>query len=250
MEVDHIDGNIRNNNIYNLRLVSRDENQLKAKICNENVLNKGVRFLRYKCPVCGKVFDREADYRLPEERIPKMIFCSPKCNGVYYSTHSKETADNNLDSFIYSYIRYNYLKSCLIAGPELFVNMVSCVRSYMPNFVFPIISEIDELVNDVAWHDVLYYTYSNQIKLGINKNESPEVITKITKFIRDYELAKTQNYIFDIMNNKYVYFPIMLPNMYKFQTDKGVTPFDISKNTKYVDLKKNEIIPEIHRFKI
>jgi len=250
VEVDHIDGNIRNNSISNLRIVSLEENRLKSKLCEENKTIVGKRYFRYKCSICGKVFDREVDYNLPEERIPKIEFCSSKCNRIYYSMCSKEMVDCKTETLGYEYYAYNYLKTCLNAGPVVFGNTVSCVRSYNPQFVFPIVSEIDKLINDPSWHDVLYYTYSNQIKIGVNKKEAPEVIDKMAKFIQDYEAAKSQQYIFNMMNNCFVYIPIMLPNMYKFQSDKGVTTYDISGNSKYINLKKNDIIPEIHQFKI
>lgn len=244
VEIDHMDGNVLNNSITNLRTISLNENRLKSRLCAEGNTFNGVLYNRYKCPVCGKCFDREA----ADEGISKNLFCSPTCNGAYYATRTKETADVDTE-IVLRYIKYDYLTSALNAGPISFANIISCVRFTNPSFVFPIISKISELIKDPVWHDVLYYTYSNQIKLGLNRNEAPEVIQTISNFIRDYEVAKTSNYIFNIMNNKFVYVPEFLPNQYKFQSKTGVTPFDkVDEDGYVVQPKQQLVIPELHHF--
>lgn len=195
VEIDHIDGDVNNNNISNLRPVSVVENRLKSKLCGE-----GITFLG-------------------------------KDNGGY-----KE---------------YNFLKSCITAGPMVFANVIMYVRNNNANFVFPIITGIEELVNKPEWQDVLYYTYYNQIKLGINLHEKPELIETLRNFIAQYETVKTYEYLSGLFTNVYVPIYSRPKNWFKFQTNNGVTPFDKPTDGKYIDLQKSmENIPDLHKFNL
>ena len=53
------------------------------------------------------------------------------------------------------------------------------------------------------------------------------------------------------MNNSFGYIKELLPNQFKFQSSKGVTPFDVDMKQKYAVIPKQvEIVPELHHFVI
>ena len=71
-EVDHIDGNPRNDCIENLQLLSKTEN-----IQKQWIQNPGHDKIKLICPVCGKTFYRE--YRFRNRVKQGITCCSNEC---------------------------------------------------------------------------------------------------------------------------------------------------------------------------
>jgi predicted RNA-binding Zn-ribbon protein involved in translation (DUF1610 family) len=70
--VHHIDENKHNNDIDNLELMDRAEH-------TRHHFKTGRTFIKFTCPNCGIVFDKEIR-QIKKNTIPK---CSRKCNGEY-----------------------------------------------------------------------------------------------------------------------------------------------------------------------
>lgn len=73
--VDHIDGNIFNNNISNFQILSRAENAIKSA--------KYAEYLKLTCKHCGKQFERRKSVHRHNMAVRKVDgpFCSKKCVG-------------------------------------------------------------------------------------------------------------------------------------------------------------------------
>ena len=86
--VHHKDGNKFNNNIENLELMTRAEH---AKLHGVQTLKK---IAIVKCPVCGKIFEREAR----NLNFRTLVFCSRQCIGKYgyNSKITKEELQNKI----------------------------------------------------------------------------------------------------------------------------------------------------------
>lgn len=85
-EVDHIDGDGRNDVIDNLQILSKRENILK-----HYDMNPGHMPIELVCPVCGKVFYKEYRFRnrIHEGRTTCSHKCSIQINGVHVSRRKK-----------------------------------------------------------------------------------------------------------------------------------------------------------------
>jgi len=82
-EVDHKDGNIRNNELSNLQVLSGIENRRKSVWVDHGRQRK---YKTYTCP-CGKEFQAEVSQRERQDRqknkVTKENYCSRKCGGYY-----------------------------------------------------------------------------------------------------------------------------------------------------------------------
>jgi hypothetical protein len=94
-EVDHINGNGKDDRIENLQLLSKRDNIIKEKVEN-NML--GYLVVDLKCPICGGKFTkRYADIRNSAKSQP--CCCSRSCSGLLSHSNIK-------------YNRDSYLKEC------------------------------------------------------------------------------------------------------------------------------------------
>ncbi len=77
--VDHIDGNIFNNDISNFQILSRKDNALKSV--------KYAEYLKLKCKCCGSIFERRKSIHLRNMAVIKVDgpFCSKKCVGKIHN---------------------------------------------------------------------------------------------------------------------------------------------------------------------
>ncbi len=77
--VDHIDGNILNNDISNFQILSRADNALKSV--------KWANYLKLTCTHCGKQFERREAIHKHNTNIRKVngTFCSKHCVGKVYN---------------------------------------------------------------------------------------------------------------------------------------------------------------------
>lgn len=73
--VDHIDGNVLNNDISNFQILSRAENALKSA--------KWAKYLKLTCKYCGKQFERREVIHKRNLSVRKIDgpFCSKQCVG-------------------------------------------------------------------------------------------------------------------------------------------------------------------------
>jgi hypothetical protein len=74
-EVDHKDDNKQNDDINNLQLLTKKENNEKSQ--------KDVTFIDLICPVCGKEFKRTTQRVLFKLQHGKQPCCSRSCGGIY-----------------------------------------------------------------------------------------------------------------------------------------------------------------------
>ena len=93
-EVDHINGNGKDDRIQNLQVISKLENIIKEKVQNNKLGNFAVELT---CPVCGKVFTKRL--ALVKKCKAQPCCCSQKCSGYLHS---------NLNGFN----RESYIKDC------------------------------------------------------------------------------------------------------------------------------------------
>ena len=77
--VDHIDGNIFNNDISNFQILSRADNALKSV--------KWAEYLKLTCKYCGKQFERRAAIHKHNTNVRKVDgpFCSKQCVGKVHN---------------------------------------------------------------------------------------------------------------------------------------------------------------------
>lgn len=77
-QIDHIDGNHLNNDIFNLQIVLFKEHQKLDAICNEDTI--------VKCTYCGKEFlikGSKISQRNRKDKGQTGYFCSKTCSGKY-----------------------------------------------------------------------------------------------------------------------------------------------------------------------
>ena len=76
--IDHIDGNFLNNEISNLRILSRKEHTTNDALRNKDII--------VKCIYCGKEFTIKGETlhnRNRKDRGQSGYFCSRQCSGKY-----------------------------------------------------------------------------------------------------------------------------------------------------------------------
>ena len=105
-EVDHINGNGKDDRIENLQVISKHDNIIKEKIQNNKLGNFAVELV---CPVCGKVFSKRV--ALVKRCKKQPCCCSLECSG-YLSWH-KVPFDRN------AYIKWCESNACKIDDKHL-----------------------------------------------------------------------------------------------------------------------------------
>ena len=100
--VDHIDGNIKNNNISNLRVLKRKEH------CKQDALR--IKDIVAICSYCGKEFviaGNKLRYRNRHNNSKNLLFCSKECTGKYgtdiQNNRMKDEVKSNNDIKIEKY---------------------------------------------------------------------------------------------------------------------------------------------------
>lgn len=79
LEVDHKDGDKRNDRISNLQFLTRTENVKKKYSDNPKEM------FEITCPVCGKKFFRDKQRSWKFRKLGKQQSCSRKCGGIVSS---------------------------------------------------------------------------------------------------------------------------------------------------------------------
>jgi hypothetical protein len=94
-EVDHINGNAKDDRIENLQILSKHDNIIKEKIQNNKI---GWESVELKCPVCGKYFTKRLVYIKRVKSQP--CCCSLQCSG-------------HLSNMNLSFNKEAYIKECI-----------------------------------------------------------------------------------------------------------------------------------------
>lgn len=103
--VDHIDGNIKNNDISNLRILKRKEH------CKQDVLR--IKDIVVKCSYCRKEFTIKGNkirYRNRHVSSKNLLFCSKECTGKYGAMIRYGNNRNKLQKSILPKIEKHKLK--------------------------------------------------------------------------------------------------------------------------------------------
>jgi hypothetical protein len=100
--VHHINGNTRDNRLKNLEITNH------KKHCNHH---NRVKREDFKCDWCKKNFLMRKREYLWKKKNQKNVFCSRRCNGLYYSNLGNFPNQNNF--------RYKNIDSLIIEGKKL-----------------------------------------------------------------------------------------------------------------------------------
>ena len=109
--IHHKDGNKRNNVLSNLELLSDSTHKsLHA--------NKGRLWAEMICPNCENHFEREYRNTLLKDGLPKTIFCSKRCVGLYPKDKYKTTVTQVVKKFR-KFLAHNVQgETCLTVNQE------------------------------------------------------------------------------------------------------------------------------------
>lgn len=101
--VDHIDNDKTNDSIENLQLLTLAENNIKyAKF-------HGIRYVKLRCPNCGKIFSRERRNTFLQKPSNNYAACSRRCSGQFgvkfaKSPNSQEVLDGISKNVVCEYM--------------------------------------------------------------------------------------------------------------------------------------------------
>ena len=178
-EIDHIDGNPLNDNLKNLRILTRDENKLKMYLNRENPLSVGTKIFQLKCPVCGKIFQKNQYLIRTNDRI-KNASCSKSCAASRTSKINSIPLD---DLLIKTWIEFSVPIQLLTrVGPDGFYNSVSVINRDKP---IPVFKEISQFTSD-NWLNVFYKIYYRRLINGINCGENKEFLNRFVYSLEEY----------------------------------------------------------------
>lgn len=74
-EVDHVDGDKLNDDLRNLEIVTREENERRERLRNP------IQIIRIECPCCGSIFEKLFYRSSMYLKNVKNNYCSRKCQG-------------------------------------------------------------------------------------------------------------------------------------------------------------------------
>jgi len=97
--IHHIDGNKHNNDISNLKLMSK----LEHDILHKN--KRGIKFVMLKCTGCGKIFEKEKRKTFLISG-GKFTCCCRKCIGITTGLNQEEKNKRISQNLIYEFTKY------------------------------------------------------------------------------------------------------------------------------------------------
>ena len=210
-EVDHIDGNVSNDNPINLHILSGLENNLKKYMNKEGTYSNGTLINVYKCPVCGKEIEF---YHYLCKDFKEAKCCSRSCTNKFRGNSSYDYTNNYVRSYVGFPKVINQIRQ---VGPLKFVEIASTCT----NIPIPIFDGIVELISEnLDWMKALYMVYSNQIKLGVNCGENPKIIERMS------DLIDFMDQVYKPFMNDFVYIPKYYFNDYRSNTNPGIRKFN------------------------
>lgn len=225
-EVDHIDGDGYNDTPSNIQILTHEENKLKMYLYGENEASYGRQTRDLVCPVCGKVFTRNATFInvcLQSSINPdkKVVCCSASCGGRFniltakYKTLDEQTVD--------VYNAYTGLEDLFDkVGPERTVYVARCVSKTIPVYdcMFNLYNK------SLQWKYAIYELYKDQLLTPVIKTcgEGKETIKHMIALLNE---VKNTLPVTNVLENPYC---AIMNIMQFYEGDyickgNGITPF-------------------------
>ena len=243
-QADHIDGSNNHDTMYNIDVLTKNENILKEHFGMEGS-TFGYKYIILKCPNCGKIFERnKTTYFYNSKVIRTPLACSIKCSKQLDYNYFRKNSIFYTAYVVGYYEVYSYLVPAIKCGPELFSKIGIRLINFN-NLTLPIDEKVLNLAfSDYRWAEAIYSVFWKQRKDNKFRNEHINVISKMMSFIDNFET----NLISFGMTNRLIalrnmwfcrnYYPGDYAN-YNLICDKnydGATPFNINESKgKYVN---------------
>lgn len=103
-QVDHIDNDKTNDVIDNLQILTSKENLRKE------AQRRGVSYVVFKCPTCGRIFEKKKCNTFLGKGSGHCSFCSRECAKVFIPRWSNIVRNHYVDKAIQENIVYEYKK--------------------------------------------------------------------------------------------------------------------------------------------